>query len=301
MGEKVRLGLPLQPISAAVYAAAELGYFAKEGIDVELVEFSTGKEALAKLFTGQLEFAVAAETPLVHASLAGEEYAILATIGQSSTALAFVGRKDRGIDDFKRVKGKRIGVMLGTNGEYFFETFRVLNGLDSADVEIKDIPSEKLAAALLNGEVDGTCIWEPHLSQIKDKLGSSGYYFDGKGMYKWSWNLVATRSYLEGHTEVVEKILRALVHSGEQIEGDSRIAASILEKRKLSIAQKRLTELLIDYDFKPQLSQELILQMEAQSRWISSRGAERKMPNYLRYVETGPLKRISPRAVTVIE
>src|SRR4051812_21006186 len=58
-GEKIRLAIPPQPISAAVYVAAEKGYFKKEGLDVELMEIITGKEGLSNLFSGKIEMAVA--------------------------------------------------------------------------------------------------------------------------------------------------------------------------------------------------------------------------------------------------
>src|ERR1044071_4408260 len=91
--EKIRLSTPAQPISAAVYVAAEKGYFKKEGLDVEVLELTTGKEGLSNLFSGKIEMAVAAETPLVHSSIAGDRFTILGTIGQSSRSLAFLGRK----------------------------------------------------------------------------------------------------------------------------------------------------------------------------------------------------------------
>ena len=298
--EKIRVGLSLQPISAAVFAAQDLDLFKQAGVEVELIEFSIGKEALARMLAGQLDFAVVAETPLVHACLAGNDYAIVATVGQSTTALALVGRKDREADSFARMRGKRVGLTRGTNAEFFFENFRVLNGLEPGSVQMIEVPPERLASSLEEGEVDAVCLWEPYLSALQSKFGASAYYFDGGGMYQWSWNLVTSHSFLAMRGGDVEKVLRALAEAGTRIARDRRTAAAVLEKRKLNIPSTRLREILGDYEFAPKLAQGLILQMEAQWRWLAA-GQERKMPNFLRYLDAGPLKRIFPEAVTVIE
>ncbi len=296
--EKVRIGLPPQLISASVLLAKEQGYFSQEGLAVELVDFVTGKDALVKLFAGELDFAVAAETPLVFAALNGEQFRIMATLGQCSKALALVGRRDRGVDGFSRVRGKKVGITRGTNAEFFFDTFRVLSGIEPGAVEVSNIEPDQLEESILSGRCDAIITWDPALSRVKEKLGANGYSFDGDGLYRWSWNLVA-RANSNLKSVETQKLLRAIQRTGREIEADPAQASRLIEK-KVNIPWERIATLLADYEFKPQLRQELILQMEAQYRWLMRR-QEKPLPNLLRYIETGPLKAISPDAVTILE
>jgi NitT/TauT family transport system substrate-binding protein len=294
---KVRVGVPLQTISAGVFAAQDFGEFARQGVEVELVEFALGRDAIAQLFAGALDLAVAAETPLVHATLAGRDYTIVATVGQSTRALALVGRRDSGVNSFRDVRNKRVGITRGTNAEFFFESFRVLNGIPRDEVDMVEVPAEELVTSLTDKVVDAVMAWEPYLTDLKTRLKEDAFCFDGGGMYSWSWNLLTTQAVLAERSVDVLNILRALVETGSRLEQDRGAIVEVLERRKLPPPPR---EDFASYTFKPQLSQQLILQMEAQYRWLSP-GGDRKLPNFLRYLDTGPLRRIVPEAVSVIE
>jgi NitT/TauT family transport system substrate-binding protein len=298
--EKVRIGVAKQTISAAVFAAKDLGYFDRAGVEVELVEFALGKEALAEMFAGRLDFALAAETPLVHAAIAGDKFVIVATVGRSSTALALVGRKDRGMFSFRDVRGRRIGVTRGTNAEFFFDSFRVLNAISKESVQVVEVAPEQLVQALVEGSVDGVCAWEPYLTQLRSQFGEEAFYFDGGGIYKWCWNLATTQGFLEKEPKAADKVLKALAETGEAFEKDRGMIASVLERRFGGTAANAAARAVEGFDYRPHLTQQLVLQMEAQHRWAAA-GSGAQTPNFLRYIQPGPLARVSPGAVNLIE
>jgi len=63
----VRVGNLLVPGQAKLFVAKELGYFAEEGLDVQLVEFTNSADGLAALRAGKLDFgAFGATAPLFH-------------------------------------------------------------------------------------------------------------------------------------------------------------------------------------------------------------------------------------------
>lgn len=299
----MRIGAPRLTLSAGVFAAKDLGFFEREGVDVELVEFALGKEALVEMFAGRLDFALAAETPLVHSAAEGEKYLILATVARSSTAMALVGRRDRGMHSFRDVRGRRIGVTKGTNAEFFFDSFRVLNAIPREQLVLVEVSPERLVEALEEGRVDAVCAWEPHLSELRDRFGERAFYFDGGGIYKWTWNLATTREVLNKRSKAVEQVLRALWRAGESFEKDGAPAGQALERRGLGAADGAAGKVAQALDYRPHLSQQLVLQMEAQHRWVAAGGGTigTNAPNFLHYIDASPLARVAPEAVSLVD
>jgi NitT/TauT family transport system substrate-binding protein len=117
--EKITLAVAAQPISAPVYVAYEKGFFKEEGLQVSLPSFGSGKDALALVLQGKAAFCTVAETPLVFAAINGKSFHIVATMAESTKYMKIVARKDRGIRSARDLSGKRIGVTMGTNAEYY--------------------------------------------------------------------------------------------------------------------------------------------------------------------------------------
>ena len=73
--------------------------------------------------------------------------------------------------------------------------------------------------------------------------------------------------------------------------------------KRLRIAAPEMDALWKDYDFSISLAQPLIASLEAQSRWAMREGlvGSAKMPDYLSYVDTAPLRSVDPDAVTLVK
>src|SRR6056297_157563 len=144
---RMKVAIPRQPISATYYIAASQGFFAAERLDVEIIETATGKEALQRVMSGEADLASTAETPVVHAVVNGEHLAVLATTATTRGALEIVARSDRGIREASDLAGRRVGVALGTNVEFFLDIFLTLHHVNRERMEIVDTD----AADMLRG------------------------------------------------------------------------------------------------------------------------------------------------------
>src|SRR3989344_1858535 len=71
--------LPRNNTPTAAVIKENNGYFNEQGLDIEVKPFIAGRLALDAVLSGNADFAVAAETPLVYASLNGQEFYIIAT------------------------------------------------------------------------------------------------------------------------------------------------------------------------------------------------------------------------------
>lgn len=300
--EKISIAEAGQPIGALLYVAYAKGFFNNEGLDVTLQKYTSGKSALNEgVLKSNTDLATTAETPFVHASLARKKLYIVATIGSSTENLAIVARKDKKILIPSDLKGKKIGVTKGTNGEFFLDTFLLFNKIKDSEVKIVNLKPEETVISLVNGDVDAFSAWNPHLLKAQEELGDNGIIFYDKSIYTWNWNIAGKVEYVKNNPETIKKVVRALAYAGEFVSESpaesTRIVAEHLKVHK-SLIEKQWDI----YKFELRLDQSLLLEMEDQAGWAIEKNLTpaKETPNYLDYIYFHALDDIKPDAVSLI-
>ena len=115
--ETINLAISPIPHSALIFIAQEKGYFAEQGLNVEMIKFSSGKMALDALLGDGVDFATTADFPLTLAGLSDQEVGIIATIGYGDD-IKVIARKDAGISEIKDLEGKKIATLKGGGGDF---------------------------------------------------------------------------------------------------------------------------------------------------------------------------------------
>src|SRR3990172_690307 len=134
--EKITIAYSPVPHTSLVHIAFTKGFFTAEGLEVTPQPHEFGKLALRSLLEGKAEFAIPADTPIMFAIMEGKKLYTIAVIATSNKSTAIVARKDRGIAGPTDLKGKKIGVPLGTTAEFFMDSFLATCGIDKKDVKI---------------------------------------------------------------------------------------------------------------------------------------------------------------------
>lgn len=297
----MRISVTSMPVSAPVWIALNLGLFEKAGAQVVVKPYSLGKLALEDLHRHELELASAAITPLVYARLAGEDFRIIANLATSTGMVAVAARKDHGIANPSDFTGKAIGISAGTSGEFFFDCLRVLYRVPKSSIKIENRSVDGLMEGVQDGSLDGISIWEPLISQLKRAMPGKLAYFYGPGLFTFRWNLVALPETIENRRGEIEKVMAALFEAAEFIEKNPDDAERILTKG-LGENGRDVADHLGEARFTPQLGQDLLVHLEAEARWIIARdGKTNAPPNFLRCIDSSILKKVRPRAVTLIQ
>ena len=288
-------------VSAPLFYAQEHGLFKKAALAVELREFEIGKTAVEEMLAGKLDVAFAAVTPLVYKCMDGDQFRILATVGSSTGLVALAARRDFGIQTIADVRGKRVGVVRETSGEFFFDTLRVLNRIPRDSVRVENRSLQGLGAGMRDGSLDAAAMWEPQLQMLRTILTNRLILFYGEGLYTFSWNMVALPETIQKRRADLEKFMDVLFEAADLIDASPTAATAELVA-KLGAQGRELTIGFKDNRYRPQLGQELLVQMEGEARWIISRDNRTNMPpNFLRWVDTSILKKSHGSAVTVIQ
>ena len=172
--EKVTIALTktIQPVLISI--AEVKGFFSEEGLNVTILLHSNGRAAIQSLVEGKADLATSGDTPIMFALLNGSKISVLTTTENSTKDTAIIARKDKGITSAAGLMGRRVGVPLGSNADYFLDSYLTLQGMTHKDVEVVDMKPEEMTYALLHGKVDAVSIWNPLNLSIRKELGDRG-------------------------------------------------------------------------------------------------------------------------------
>lgn len=286
--------------AAPAFVAVAKSYFEAEGLKVTVQSHPSGKAALDAVIAGNADVATVAELPVALAAVKGHPVTILATLS-TQTDYGIVGRADRGVSTPGSLKGKRIAVTAGTTGDFFLDALLVRQRLSRADVLVIDRKPGEMVDALEKGETDAISTWEPYVSDARQRLGANATELSSEGIYESTFNLAATRDFVNKRGEVVKKILRAMVRAEQSMASDPT-ASEAIAAQALKKSAEEARQLLGKNRFALSLDQNLLVIMEDEVRWaMKNKIVEAKaVPNFLDAVYVDGLAAVKPRSVTVI-
>jgi len=299
--EKITVAIGTGPVTSLIHIAFVKGYFENEGLDFVLQQHPSGKSAFNAVVEGEADLATAAETPIMLAIMRGEKICILATISSTEKNKMIVARKDKGVSIPNDLKGKKIGVSVGTNAEFFMDSFLIMHGISRDEVEVINVESNAIVDTLTSGEVDAVSTWNPHISILQKGLGDNGVTFSGEGIYRETFNIATKQDFANENPQTIKKVLRALIKAEEFCEENPDEAREIIAG-KIGMDRAALNELWELYDFKVTLDQSLLVTLEAEARWaIKNKLTDKtEVPNYLDYIYLDALEKVKPEAIGII-
>ncbi len=152
------------------FVAQEEGYFADEGLDVTLTQFSSGTELVSGLESSKLDAAFIGSVPTIVSQSSGHDVTIFGGAMSNGHGYVIDSKYTEGLDswDVTILEGKTVAVPRTTVQE--LELLQILDyyGLtyaedDSADVKLVYFDSQKDAyAALANEEIDAASCYSPY-------------------------------------------------------------------------------------------------------------------------------------------
>jgi NitT/TauT family transport system substrate-binding protein len=174
----LRYASPGAITDAGLFIARARGYFAQQGIDLEMVPFQTGPDAIPMMAAGELDSAAGTHSiALLNAAERGLGVRIVAGKGVSRPGYEFtriVVRRDLvdsgAVRDVADLRGRRMGIAaLRSGAEALLSRMLAGGGLSVNDVELTALGFPDMVPAFANGAIDGANMIEPVLSQALDR------------------------------------------------------------------------------------------------------------------------------------
>jgi NitT/TauT family transport system substrate-binding protein len=208
--------------------ASEKGFFAEHGVEVEPVYYETFSSAVPDLGMNRLDGGLFAVGDLLAASTATEVQGI--AVYDSGRFSNVVSRQD--IPSIVDLKGKKIGVDIGTAGELFVREMLHDSGMSINDVTLVDVIPEEVPVRL-SEDLDAGYVWAPY-DQIALKAGGKILYSRGVTGSLMPNVIVFRTDVIENRPEDVRAFLdawfEALEYRLANPQESNQIIANVLEK-----------------------------------------------------------------------
>lgn len=197
---------------SALAVALHNKYFQHEfGNKVSLKVFESGPAALSSIASGALNFICAIGFPPVISALAqGVPLEIVDAEDRYTTSAGLVATKSSGITSIAQLKGKRVGLVIGSQSSFELAQFLKKGGLTPSEVTQVNLTPPELQAAFASGDVDAGLTWSP----VYNSIAATGTVLATDATLPASadsYNLcVANKNWVASHPGSVNKFLAAL-------------------------------------------------------------------------------------------
>ncbi|HTM08781.1 MAG TPA: ABC transporter substrate-binding protein [Verrucomicrobiae bacterium] len=228
--EKIRIAYTvISPTQLNVWTAKEMGFYAKNGLDVELVLLVGAPLAVTAMLAG--------ETPIIHTGAS----AVITSNLTGSGAVLIAGSINRFpyvlfvTDEIKRVedlKGKKFGVSrIGSADNAAAQTVLERYGIKADEVgyvTIGSVPAR--LAAMQTNAIQATLLQPPETLKAKE-IGVRALLDFTKLDVEWQQNGVAvTRDYIKRKPETIRRFMRAYVEGVHYNLTNPKGAQKVLRK-----------------------------------------------------------------------
>ena len=209
---KLRLCLSRNFANAFPILAIELGLFKERGIDLDLRLEPLGKVCAERLEHGQVDVAMAYNTPVVNHLQRGARWSILTELHSSTRNTSIVYSRHSQIHKADDLVGKRLAMIPGTNAEFLLRLICMANEFDCRRIQLLNSSLEEMPRQLKERKADAAIIWEPHLSRILNASpGEFGIFLSS--FYTEFSVLAAEQDFVRSNPDLVRRFLEALSES----------------------------------------------------------------------------------------
>lgn len=305
---KVTIGIQISPAMTLLMVAKDGGLFDKQGLDVELKQFTAGKFALQAFLGGSIDFAVSGDVPVCLAILQGNSMKVVAQVVEKTmNEVRVVALKPQNPASAKdphayfTASQRKLATSFGGGPEFFTYKFLQHNNVRPSEVQILSQRPEDMPAALETRSLDAISIFDPFAFIAEQRLGSRAMTFREPGIYSELYVLTARQQQIDSQDATITALLKALVDAQGFISANPARAKQIMQgytKLDASVADG----IWNNFSFKPALGPSLLEYWNDETAWAKETGKipqDFKAPDFRTILEPSFLQAVSPSSVSI--
>jgi NitT/TauT family transport system substrate-binding protein len=231
---RVKVGyLHTLAVDGQIWTGMDRGSFAREGVDLDLVQFTTGLELFQAMIGGSIDM-LATGAVISNFPARGQGKAFLINNVEFATAQLWVN-EEAGLKSYADLKGRKISTTTGTTAHVFLDTALRANGIDpTKDVEIVNQRMAEAVTSFISGAVPAVALWVPFNIIVREKVPRAKMLVDASAYYPQAaivggW---ATRAdFYEKNYDVIPRIIRGWVDANDYIVKNPDAALETLQKK----------------------------------------------------------------------
>lgn len=229
---KMRVGYLHTPaVDGQIWLGKESGTWAKHGLDLEFIQFTTGLEIFQAMIGGSLDVlstgAVVSNFPA-----RGQGRVFLLNNIEYATAQLWV--RDDSIKSIADLKGKQISTTTGTTAHVFLDRALRSAKLDpTKDVQIVNQRMAEAVTSFVSGAVPAVALWVPFDVTVKQKVANARKIVDASAFFPEAaimggW--AARNDYFDANKPALNSLIRAWAEVNDAMLANFDAAAETLQK-----------------------------------------------------------------------
>ena len=213
---------------AVLWMTREAGLFEKNGLRAEIAYIRSGSTMAQALAAGELQIAQTGGPAALAAAVGGADFVIVA-VALNTTPIVLMGT----VSKIEELKGKAIGVTrYGSNTDmsarFALRKFGLQPDKDVALVQLEDYPG--IMGGLQSGRIAAGALADPFTDHAQ-KLGYKEISnIAALGLEFPFVSLVAKKSYIRDHADVVQRFVRAYAEAIALYKNKPDLAAKVTQK-----------------------------------------------------------------------
>ena len=213
----MRIGFQTGDINVILMYAVNTGLFEKHGLDIKLSQFPAGPAMLPALAANEVDIAWMGEFPAVTGYSNGLPLEILFMERLDLTNVR-LSANPKGIAKVADLKGKKIGVAIGSTSHYHMLQALSQNGLKPADMTLVNLTPANMPPAFVAGQIDAAFVWEPNIGVI-ERAGAKAIASTKSLNMITGGVWVARKPFVAGNAETVQPLPDGLAAGAEGLQG----------------------------------------------------------------------------------
>jgi NitT/TauT family transport system substrate-binding protein len=145
------------------YIAQAKGFFAEEGVEIELSVMENTPLKMGALMAGRVDLMASTADEFPTYMRDGKPLRYILAVDNSAGGDGVVSHKD--IGTVADLKGKKVAFEEGSVSQFFINALLRREGLSQSDIKMVNMTATDAGVAFVANRVDAAVTWEPHLSQ----------------------------------------------------------------------------------------------------------------------------------------
>ena len=232
--EKVTLGSSVAFTQLPNRVGIDKGYFKEQGLDAELKIVPSGNDVIQALAGGSIDFGDSSHALFLAAVANNLPIVAIGLHSWGNVGKLVASTANANVTKLADLKGKRIGVQVGTGAYIVFMLALDRAGLKESDFVISNVRVSDMPAAMQASGFDAVMAWEPQASRITQSgLGKeviSASKFEELANTSYPFLILTTEKMIRERPAVVQKYLNGFGKAQRFILKDEKGAVDIYRK-----------------------------------------------------------------------
>jgi len=292
---KMTIATGVDPAFSQFYVAKEAGIFEKNGLDVTINTGPSGSAMVPFLINNQVQAAYGSDLAGVINHQVDPSIVAVADGTYLVKWLSVIGRN---VADLESLKGKKVGIAMGTGSEIFWRRVVEKRGWKVADFTMVNVEAPEMLAATERGDIDGFAVWEPWPTRTLMAVKGTKIVQTAEGIYNNVNFIYMNRGWIEQNKATAEKFMRALMQANDMIEKDRPAAAKMVAKF-LKMPVELATELMPKVEFDMDWQARSIESIQVAEKQLADQKKLKAPIDYSKYVYLDLVKAVRPENIKI--